>query len=174
MKPPHEKFPPKQIVLADSSVFLHFAFVRRLEQFIGWFPQKVALTSIVKREVFGVVVKKPEFGSDLDLEKFIRDGHLILEKMDSQEETVKYFGYKNRKFNETEFHSGESSCLAVSLAKQYGLICDERQVLDEFKSVKSFEAPAWTSKNVVELALREKFLSRKDADEILLGFGSQI
>ncbi len=174
MKQPHEAFPPHLIVIADASVFLNFAFVRKLDLLVSWFNQKIAVTSIVKEEVFKVSIQKPEFGPNLNLEKYIAEKRLIFENMDSSQETIKYYGYVNRKFGNKIFNDGESSCLAVALTKKYGLICDERQVLDEFLEEKKFEAPAWTSKQVVASALREKLISKTEADEIYLGFENQI
>lgn len=174
MKQPHEKFPPDNLVVVDASVFLHFAFVQRLEVFLKWFNKKVCTTSIVKKEVMKVSNEKIGFGKDLDLQKYIDLGLITLEPMDSEEITVKYWGYRNQKFQQTIFHSGESSCLAVALVKQYGLVCDEKQVTEEFVRSKKFNGSAWSSKKIVELALREKFITKKEADEIYLGFKSQI
>ena len=114
MKQPHEVFPPKNLVVVDSSVFLNFAFSQRLDDFIWWFDGKVCITSIVKKEVLKVSNQKIGFGKDLNLQKHIDLGSIVLDSMDSEEVTIKYWGYKNQKFRQTIFHDGESSCLWIT------------------------------------------------------------
>jgi predicted nucleic acid-binding protein len=170
--PPHEKFPPRIGLVVDASVFLNFAFVRRLDPFVSWF-KNLGVTLMVVSEVLSVSKRKPVFGPPLDLQAYIDQGLLRLEEMDSSEETIKFFGYQNQEFNGVIFHKGESSCLAVALVKQYGLLCDERVVIEEFKKEKNFDAPAWTSREVVHLARKAGIISQKEASEILAGFDYQ-
>lgn len=168
----HEEFPPRIGLVVDASVFLNFAFVRRLDQFISWF-KNLGVTLIVVGEVLSVSKRKPVFGPPIDLQAFVDKGLLRLEEMDSSEETIKFFGYQNQEFNGVIFHKGESSCLAVALVKQYGLLCDERVVIEEFKREKSFDAPAWTSREVVRLARKAGIISPEEESEILTGFDYQ-
>ena len=170
--PPHEEFPPKVSLVVDASVFLNFAFVRRLDQFLSWF-KNLGVTLIVVDEVLSVSKKKSVFGPPLDLQSYVKKDLLQIEEMDSDEETIKFYGYANQEFSGVIFHSGESSCLAVALVKQYGLLCDERMVLDEFKKEKKFDAPAWTSRDVVRLACKSGLIKKEIELEIMTGFSYQ-
>ena len=161
----HEEFPPSVGLVVDASVFLNFAYVRRLDQFLSWFKD-LGVTLIVVVEVLSVSKRKPVFGSLIDLQAYVDKGLLHLEEMDSAEETIKFYGYENQEFNGVIFHSGESSCLAVALVKQYGLLCDERMVIDEFKNEKKFDAPAWTSREIVRLACKAGLISQKEEAEL--------
>ncbi len=170
--PLDEQFPPKIGLVVDTSVFLNFAYVRRLDQFFSWFKD-LGVTLIVVGEVLNVSKRKPVFGPPIDLQTYVDKGLLRLEEMDSSEETIKFYGYQNQEFNGVIFHSGESSCLSVALVKQYGLLCDERIVIEEFKNEKKFDAPAWTSREVIRLACKAGLISKEEESEIFAGLAYQ-
>jgi hypothetical protein len=169
---PLREFPPASQLVVDSMVFLHFSFVQRLDDFFTWLPSHLSVTPLVVKEVLKVSRENPAFGR-LNLQSYIDKGLIHLEKMDSSEETLLFYGYYNQKFGRKKFGQGEASCLAVGLSKHYGIICDEREVLEEFKigmKARKFESPAWNSWRVVDLAVQHGLISKKEGDAMKDGF----
>lgn len=159
-------------LVADSMVFLHFGFVRKFPEFLTWFDPPLSTTPAVIKEVKRNTAKNAAFGA-IDLEESCRNGSMVLRELSSSDETALYYGYFNQRFGSKIFGAGEASCLAASLANRWGIICEEKEVLEEFKSEKSkrrFDAPAYTPRQVIDLALRNGIITASDAASMKTGF----
>ena len=159
-------------LVADSMVFLHFGFVGKFPEFLSWFDPLLATTPAVVKEVKRNTNKNAAFGV-IDLEESCRNGLLTLRGLSSSDETTLYHGYFNQRFGKKIFGPGEASCLAASLANHWGLICEEKEVLEEFKSEKTkmgFNAPAYTPRQVINLAANKGIITESDAISIKTGF----
>ena len=148
-------------LVTDSMVFLHLGFVKQIPDFLRWFDPPLIITPSVIREVERVSKEHLEFGY-INLNTHVEEKILNKVDLSSGDETEIFYGYYNYQFGKKKFGQGESSCLAVSLANGYGLICDEAEVRAEFneeKKKRKFEAPGYTTRQILQLAKKNNLIS---------------
>lgn len=149
-------------------VILHLANVRKIPETFTWFNPRLIITPAVKREVEKVSKRNPMFGN-IDIQQYIQEGLLTLHELQTQEETVLFHGYYNFNFGATKFNEGESSCLAVAVANEFGIACDEVAVLDEFKSeMKKKKLPhtTHTTRSLIRFISKQGFIDKAELANI--------
>ncbi len=149
-------------VAADAMVIINFHGLLILDKFLRvWAPGQVVVHPYVRNEA-----------------QWSQNGEIpwpaLLERAAVREEVLEsageqlFFQYFGSSLSGAAIHKGEAACLALSLSRQYGLLCDERVVRDEFAR----RAPGLICLNswgVVDEAARLGFITENEKDDLRRG-----
>lgn len=115
------------LVVIDAMVIINFHGLLALEKLISWAKGEMVVERRVKNEAWRSIA------DPIDLTPYIRDNLIIEEEIEGKEQEELFYHYFNRIIGKTVIHEAEAACLALAIAKGYGLACDEKVVRDEFK-----------------------------------------
>jgi len=145
----------------DAMVFINFHGLGLLENFFLWANKEIILTPPVKREARSSKMGRIKWG------RYVNNEDVIYVPMELNKEQSLFSHYLNREIDGKVIHTGEASALAVAIANNWGLVCDEIVVRKEYYRVTHDTAlHSWA---LVELAVSKGFIDRKEAEWIKKG-----
>lgn len=115
------------LVVVDAMIIINFHELLALEKLIKWACREMVIEQRVKNEA-----QRSRAGL-IDLTSYIQNGSIIEEKIEGEEQESLFYQYFNSQIGETTIHEGDAACLALAISKGYGLACDEKAILFEFK-----------------------------------------
>jgi hypothetical protein len=115
-------------VVFDAMVIINFHGLIMIDKLISWAPSEVVVEKRIRKEA------NHSANGPIDLEPYIASGAVLEEEIQGKDQEDLFFQYCNKKIGSTTIHTGEAACLALAIAKGYGLASDELVIRDEFKS----------------------------------------
>ena len=114
-------------VVIDAMVLINFHELLALEKLIIWAQGEMVVERRIKNEA------QYSRAGLIDLTPYIQNGSIIEEEIEGEEQENLFYNYLNRQLGKTRIHEGDAACLALAISKGYGLACDEKALLLEFK-----------------------------------------
>lgn len=151
--------------VVDAMVIINFHSCCVLDKLSNWLFGRIIIAKEVKREI----IKKPSLSGSVNLEEYLKNGAMIEREIEGEEQEELFYEYYQSKLNGTSLHVGEAACLALAILTDYGLLCDEKIVLNEFKS-KCPQKVCMNSWGLIGEAVKVGLIEKKESDDLKKGF----
>lgn len=150
------------LVVSDAMIIIHFHNLVMFEQLISWANGKIVLERNVVKEI-----KRSKMGP-IDLNPYFSNGRLISQDINGEEQENLFFDYITDGINGKKIHKGEAASLVLAISNDYGLACDERDIINEFK-LKCPGKFVITSFGIIDKARSLGFISEQQAEDMKEG-----